>query len=211
MKVKIGPFKNWIGPYHIAEILLFWVPKYKNNNRFEYSEAYDRYVNRLGEWLAEDKNGNESLLTKLCLWIESKRERKIKIKIDPWDTWSMDSTLALIVLPMLKQLKETNHGYHNVDLEDVPVELRSITHEEYDDQLYFDWYHDKQFEDLGSARWDWVMNEMIWTFEQIVNDDDFAQFITGFDSFDSDNFKKHHERIDRGLLLFGKYYRGLWD
>ena len=23
--------------------------------------------------------------------------------------------------------------------------------------------------------------------------------------------KKHEERIHRGLVLFGKYYRGLWD
>lgn len=34
-----------------------------------------------------------------------------QILIHPWDTWNMDHTLALIVLPMLKQLKETKHGY----------------------------------------------------------------------------------------------------
>ena len=36
--------------------------------------------------------------------------RTEKIHIDPWDTWSMDYTLALIILPMLNQLKESKHG-----------------------------------------------------------------------------------------------------
>lgn len=34
-----------------------------------------------------------------------------QIIIHPWDTWNMDHTLALIILPMLKQLKATKHGY----------------------------------------------------------------------------------------------------
>ncbi len=38
-----------------------------------------------------------------------KGEQKISVRIDPWDTWSMDRTLALIVHPMLKQLHKTNH------------------------------------------------------------------------------------------------------
>ena len=24
MKVKIGPYKNWFGPYQLAELLCFW-------------------------------------------------------------------------------------------------------------------------------------------------------------------------------------------
>ena len=34
-----------------------------------------------------------------------------QIVIHNYDTWNMDHTLALIILPMLKQLKETKHGY----------------------------------------------------------------------------------------------------
>src|SRR6056300_1762589 len=49
-----------------------------------------------------------------------------KIRIDPWDTWSMDHTLAPIILPMLKQLKETKHGAPYVDPKDVPIELRPL-------------------------------------------------------------------------------------
>jgi hypothetical protein len=47
------------------------------------------------------------------------------VKIDRWDTWSMDSTLAQIVLPMLRQLQDTKHGAPFVDDDDVPEHLRS--------------------------------------------------------------------------------------
>jgi hypothetical protein len=29
--------------------------------------------------------------------------------------------------------------------------------------------------------------------------------------FDMEGYKKHNDRITEGLILFGKYYRGLWD
>ena len=37
--------------------------------------------------------------------------RKVDIQIDPWDTWGLDHTLSLIIVPCLKQLKATSHGY----------------------------------------------------------------------------------------------------
>ncbi len=234
MRVKIGPYKNWIGPYQIAEKILFFIPKY-DKNKLEYTEAYDKYVHRFGEWLSEDKKGNDSWLNKLCHYIESKRKRTIKVKLDPWDTWSMDHTLALIILPMLKQLKETNQGYALVDLEDVPMELRGTTHENYDEQKAFDWYFDEEITDFGEKRWNWVMDEMIWAFEQLVDEEGDLKFWTGESDFvfvpcedkpnfsemkhgpkhtavfDSEGYQKYHKRINNGLTLFGKYYRGLWD
>jgi hypothetical protein len=57
------------------------------------------------------------------LWLD-RRTQKVKVHIDKWDTWSMDSTLAPIILPMLVQLKATKHGAPNVDNADVPKELR---------------------------------------------------------------------------------------
>lgn len=38
-------------------------------------------------------------------------ERKIKIQIDRWDTWSLDHTLALIIHPALVQFKNNNNGH----------------------------------------------------------------------------------------------------
>ena len=53
--------------------------------------------------------------------------QEMSIHIDEYDTWSMDHTLAPIILPMLKQLKETKHGSPEVDDADVPEELRSTS------------------------------------------------------------------------------------
>ena len=43
-------------------------------------------------------------------WFDYAPTSKVKVKIDKYDTWSMDTTLAHIVIPMLKQLKDTKHG-----------------------------------------------------------------------------------------------------
>lgn len=150
---------------------------------------------------------------------KNKGERKIDIKIDPYDTWSMDCTLALIVLPMLKQLKKTKHGSPLVDLEDVPENLRVTTTEDWDDQLVFDFYRkDKKTNKKEWAilheRWDWVMNEMIYAFKEINNNfKDEKKFFSKkpIKLIDEDGYKVYHDRINNGLRLFGKYFRGLWD
>lgn len=241
MRVKIGPYKNFIGPYQIAEKIFFWIPKY-DDKKLDYSEAYDKYVCGVGEWLSKDRKGNDSWLLKLCQWIDTKRNRTIQVKIHNYDTWSMDNTLAYIILPMLKQLRDTKHGSQFVDFEDVPESMRLISHEEWDDQKCFDFYHEPNLQNIQCDvhdRWDWVLNEMIWAFEQINDEDNDAQFHTGKHDlewepcswyengkpklyqmkhgpnhtavFDAEGYRKHHERIKNGLTLFGKYFRGLWD
>jgi hypothetical protein len=150
-------------------------------------------------------------------------DREIDIHIDKYDTWSMDHTLALIILPMLKQLKETKHGSSSVSDEDVPEHLRSTNASPKENE----WDTD----DLWHERWDWVLDEMIWAFEQIINYNNDSQFFTdngkGWQTekletgdyrivetgkdFDKEGWTTHNERINRGTTLFGKYYRGLWD
>lgn len=222
MKVYIGPYKNWFGPHHLAEKLCFWA---KKNVVDEYGmRDYPEYVFKFGEWLAYGKwrgiddipNDAKNLFvnkdqpTWLYLFlerIESKRKRKIKIHIDKWDTWSMDHTLAQIVLPMLKQLKETKHGSAQVDMDDVPPEMRMTSTEDWDDQLVFDFYNDPELSKQNIQcdihdRWNWVMDEMIFAFEFIVDEDN--RYSHKFD-------QEVENRVANGLKLFGKYYQGLWD
>jgi len=148
------------------------------------------------------------------LWFD-RRQQKIKVHIDPWDTWSMDHTLAHIVLPMLIQLKETKHGGPFVDLKDVPKELHGnkLTKKQKDNGEV----DDKHFE-----RWDWVLDEMIWAFEQKTldsweeqyykyEDDPTAQFGVKCVWSDDEGRKAHQERMSNGFRLFGKYYENLWD
>ena len=138
-----------------------------------------------------------------------------EIEIHDYDTWSMDDTLAPIILPMLIQLKATKHGAPRVDDEDVPEELSSTSappkENEYDtDDFYF-------------KRWDWVLDEMIWAFEQKCKDEWQDEFYgpytepTGddimgkFEWVDRDGLNQHQKRMSNGFRLFGKYYENLWD
>ena len=137
---------------------------------------------------------------------DADKPRKIEVKIDPWDTWSMDNTLAYIIHPMLVQLKETKHGSPWVDIEDVP--------------------HIGKGEDDGSGsdtllheRWDWVLDEMIWAFKTI-NEEWEKEFYTppkgewsweNCGTVDAEGLQKVRIRLENGFRLFGKYYQGLWD
>jgi hypothetical protein len=104
------------------------------------------------------------------VWQDAK-ERKINIRIDKYDTWNMDHTLGLIILPMLKQVQKNKHGAPNTDDEDVPEEIRSTAAAPKENEYDTDEYH--------FNRWDWIMDEMIWAFTQIISDDDEDQFRSG--------------------------------
>jgi len=224
MKVKIGPYKNHFGPYQLAEVLCFWAKPVPDEIGIV---RKPQWVHDFGEWLAYGsvaKGGplfsegrEETWFAKmLCATLEFfdslRGERVIKVHLDPWDTWSADHTLGLIILPVLKQLKASNHGCFTVDDQDVPEHL-------------------KEGED--EARYNYVMDEMIWAFEHIVNDEWEAEFYSGKhevftieredgmhewvrgenDTFkvDYEGIQKVNDRIQNGLRLFGRYYRGLWD
>ena len=238
MKVRIGKYTNYFGPYQLAELLCFWAKKEKDEYGFERNPDW---VHNFGEWLAHgsvepdpevgeirswDRERHDTLLARLLYWIHSKKKRTIKVKIDRWDTWGMDHTLAYIILPMLKQLKATKHGAPYVDLEDVPKELhgKKLTKKQKENGEV----DDKHFE-----RWDWVLNEMIFAFDSKVDDSWEDQFETGTSDlqflqleggmsrmvegpnhtrvYDWEGRKKYEERIANGFRLFGKYYSNLWD
>ena len=198
MKVYIGPYCNWIGPYQIAEKILFWMDKDE-----------DERVHNFGEWLSDTWVGN------FCDWVHSKKNRKVKVRIDKYDTWNMDHTLALIILPMLKQLRDTKHGSPSVDDEDVPEHLRSnpnrIKMSEDDIHKVESWDADDTIHD----RWNWVMDEMIYAFEMELDEDwEMEIYKRGGESWTDEKFAERkviNDRIANGFRLFGKYYRGLWD
>lgn len=215
MKVKIGPYINWVGPYQIAKAVFFWCENYPEDaleNRWDY-----RMMDKFGDWLAKDAaTGGDSRLTKFCNWVHEKRTRQIDIKIDNYDVWSADHTLALIILPLLKKLKEVKHGSGQIDPADVPDHLWPTvvpgpTNNYEDDTIH--------------ARFDWFLDELIWTFEQMVAEDDEGQFHDhsqvdnslplnkqiGQIKTDRDGLEAHQERKANGLRLFGKYFQTLWD
>lgn len=209
MRVKIGPYINWVGPYQISDLL-------------KKIGVSDDRCHSIGEYLSHTK------LNDLCEWIHSKRKRKVVIHIDDYDIWNLDDTLAMITLPMLKRLKERKHGYPLVDDEDTPEEIRSTNAPPKENE----WDTDA----MAESRWEYVLNEIIWTFEQLHPDNDWEkQYQSGVhdiiwvqskdhpnckemkrgpnDTFkiDEEGRKVHRARIDNGMRLFGKYYGALWD
>ena len=239
MRVKIGKGNNWCGPYQIAELICFWYPKQKDEHGF--SKTAD-WIHKFGEFLAhgsiapEPKVGertkcfskrHKTLLYVFLEWLHSRKKADAHIQIDPWDTWNMDHTLSLIILPMLKQLKEKKHGAPFVDDEDVPENLRSTAAPAKENEWDTDDNHFK--------RWDWVLDEMIYSFEfksgalgEIENtfftgesdmewvklDNGTHQMVRGPDDthkYDAEGHKIFMTRIENGFRLFGKYYQGLWD
>lgn len=154
-----------------------------------------------------------------------RKNGKQLIKIDPWDTWSMDKTLAPIIAALLKQLQATKHGYPLTDLEDAP---------QFPDEDETDEWN----KGYSEKRWDYILAEMIWAFETFSNDDWEDQFHSGeFDTtwvetketydgekcyemkhgpnhthvWDRDGYFKCVDRMKNGFRLFGKYYMNLWD
>jgi hypothetical protein len=62
---------------------------------------------------------------------------------------------------------------------------------------------------LWHMRWEWVVNEMIFAFEKLNEDDWEAEFFANKE-WNKEEWTKVSDRIQNGLILFGKYYRGLW-
>lgn len=146
-------------------------------------------------------------------------DQVVEVQIDPWDTWSMDHTLAPIILPMLKQLKETRHGAPAVEFKDVPEELMPPDAEAVK-KLYME---NGQTDDNYFKRWDYVLDEMIWAFEQKTIDWESQYYgewveVKNREPFggyhinsDHEGRKAHQSRMSNGFRLFGKYYESLWD
>lgn len=217
MKVYTNKFRShWLSPYTILEKVFFW-------REIDYKEPLiDKWSDRL-----------KPICEALQKVLDKVHPKIDYVKIDYWDTWSMDNTLAPIILPMLKQLRDTKQGSPMVDLEDVPEHLRTTGTQEYEEQFVFDFYkEDKSYDDDYPnihARWEWVLDEMIWAFEQKADDDSEDQFFDhsecGDDKFPWDNdgtyqsklkvdwvgLKAWQKRKENGFRLFGIYYEGLWD
>lgn len=167
MKVYLSNYRDhWLSPYTILEKVFFW-------REIDYDEPI------IEKW--------SDRLLPICLGIQKLLDtihpRVNYVKIEHYDTWSMDTTLAHIILPMLKQLRDTKHGSPHVDPEDVPEDLRINGHESWSSQLVFEFENHKQYEtdswDITHRRWTWVLNEMIFAFECVLNEDWDEQFWTG--------------------------------
>jgi hypothetical protein len=116
-------------------------------------------------------------------------EREVSISIDNYDTWSMDSTLSLLIHPMLVQLKATQHGHPANMTEQEWNEILDEMIWAFEQKCRDDWESDYyEYEDDNTERFGM---KLVWE--------------------DRAGAKAHQERMSNGFRLFGKYYENLWD
>ena len=230
MKVTLGPYIYF---WTTSAAFNAWLEWRHGKGYWEVDEDEYTRADKVVDWLLDRW---QTVLNVTVNKIQNRRKKVQKIRIDKFDTWSMDSTLSPIIYPMLVQLKATKHGAPNVDDEDVIEELKSTTAPTFDGE-------NGEVDDNHFKRWDYVLDEMIWAFGALSNEDWEDQFHTGdidilwtpineagdvipeddaklyrmdkgpkdTHKVDMNGRKAADERIANGTRLFGKYYRSLWD
>lgn len=231
MKVEIGPHRKHYTTFNLED---WWFLMRYDKYSFEMSDLGKDTFDFVVEWSLDKV---QSILNNTINKLNSYRGRKERVRIDKYDAWNADHTLALIILPVLKQLRDTKDSYSLVDSTDVPKVLKATKTEieEYNKNGAID--------SKAPLRWDYILGEMIFAFESIVDDSWEDKFYTGdidflsipvdadnnevpegeheyyrmdfgpnhTSDFDAKGFDKYNKRINRGLKLFGKYYRSLWS
>ena len=179
MKVYIGPYRcRWSSHIHYG-----YMNKKYNHDWSDSTTTFEHLLEKYENFLDWIYNNTINRIFDLF------REQKIKVSIDDYDVWSMDDTLAVIILPMLNKLKEHKHGSAYVDNDDVPPELQHPVTDDPD--------HDN----LVEKRWDYVLGEMIWAFDRKAKNDYLYD----------ESYKESEMRMSNGFRLFGKYYEALWN
>lgn len=172
MKVNIGKHKRYFGPYQLARVIVFWQKVDLHNDR-------DRLIDHVAEFLS-----NITWLCDFFDWIHSNRKRKEIVKIDEYDTWNLDITLAIVILPSLKKFRE-------------------------DVQSYPTFKNEEDIED-GFAHWLSIIDKMIFSFEHVI-DSEWENDYFKEGRMDKEGYEQMENRIQEGLKLFGEYYRALWN
>lgn len=208
MKIYIGPYIDWFGPYQLAYLL----------QKVGVSESR---THEIGRYLSKTWVGT------FLEWVHSKKKRDTMVIIDNYDIWNANNTLAMVILPVLKKLRDDKTGTPWVDDEDAPWYYAGKFSTPREDADFSGW------DDNCEYRWNYVIDEMIWAFEQLVNDDwedryhhghiDIAWLDTDNPKlkemgvgpknthwWDKDGYMNHQNKIQNGLRLFGKYYQTLW-
>ena len=215
MKIYIGPYKR---KWYARDYDKAWI---QYSHKKDYYEVEDHELTKTDKLVAWACDKLQVVLNKTVNKYFAVDKRKIKIELHDYDTWNMDNTLAMIIVPMLKQLRDTKHGSGYVDDEDLPEHLRNNA-EGLDSK-------DNNVE----LRWDWALNEMIAAFEAELDDSWEEKHISGLMDYswvsdehgnsaqvrgpnhtykiDMEGMKAEADRYTKGRMLFAKYYKGLWD
>ena len=231
---------HWISPYTILDRIFFWTD-WSRCSRWTLEQSledeqkpHSAYVDH-PPWVDRWADRLEPISRTIQWTLDLVHPKVDIVKVHKFDTWSMDHTLADIILPMLRQLQATKHGSPNVNDEDVPESLRSTAAPPKNNEWDIDENH--------HARWDWALGEMIFAFEMKTRDDWDSDFHSGEHDlkwvpvdaegnevakgehryhrmdrgprdthvYDAEGAQRVQTRISNGFRLFGVYLEALWD
>lgn len=119
-------------------------------------------------------------VTKFCNMINDRLSQKIVVKSHDYDLYSAYTIISSTVLPLLKKAR-TSKLYNNET-------LNFIDDDDAPDILVYTNYN--------IEKWHAILDDIIWSFTVLATQA----------PYDTDNFEKHVEKMQRGFMLFGKYY-----
>ena len=183
MRAYIGSTRDVVTVYHLSDALV-------------YLGVSPAVCDRVGDWLSK----HQWLVVALAKLTKHYNEKqRVLVELDDYDTWNADETLAHVILPVLKQLQRTKTRFLHVDESDLPTGLGLRTGE--NNQV------------TPQQQWTWVIQQMIWSFEQLLNSDQALQrfFDQNHCCVDQAAFDEYLLQQQRGFELFGKYYTELWS
>jgi len=221
MKVNIGTYKSLSMERTLRPFLaIFGYHQYPPLVNGEWTDECERQRDEFDEAVERFEN---TLLGRLTLryirWYNNSAQRKIKVKMDSYDSWDLYVTLSHIIHPALIDFKKNQtYGIFWVEDEDVPESLRIGA-------------PTKDTDGYTEEKMHWVLDEMIWTFNELITEEEYSACFNHhgsglqFSDPDSDGYcqvtsmgvtmdkeriKGRRARVENGLRLFGKYFQSLW-
>lgn len=146
--------------------------------------------------------------------------KKCDVQVEYSDDWNADWTIATMVLPLLKKVKENKQVAPFVEDMHVPEHLRSTSAPPKENE----WDTDANY----FKRWYYVLDEMLFAMQEIANhyENEPEVFVWPEENEHlplmeqmrlsikipgaEESFKAYHSRIQNGCVLFGTYFRSLW-
>ena len=106
------------------------------------------------------------------------------------DLWGLDEHLAKLIVKRLKAFRKIKrHG--------IPCDFAKGD-------------SDEDFE-KGLIKWEEIIDEMIWTFEYVINDYCFGVDEVFEPKYNKEKAEELGKRYEKGIKLFAKYFSNLWD
>lgn len=131
-----------------------------------------------------------------------KFDRRSIIKLNRSDFFCIDNTLSDIILPLVKEIKREKWGVPCVDDEDVPEELRT------EEDLFIKYNRSNKEMEILIARWDYVLDEIIFAFEKLKEGRWEDEFYSGHIDFKFTPVDKEGNEIPEEEAEFFRMDRG---